>query len=640
MTAWALPLVPLASAGIVLGTSGRRRALTPVAVSGAAAALAVGVWAAKTGATASWPWGDRLALGLEVEGLARVMVVLVPFVALPVIAFAGATMGDDRGLARLLALLLAFVGAMLVLVAAADLLTLRVAWELVGALSWALIAHDWRDPERPPLALHAFLTTRAGDLGLVAAAAVAVAALGTADYDTLGALGGWRAHVVAGGLVVAAAAKSAQLPFSPWLFSAMAGPTPVSALLHSATMVAAGAYVLARSVPMLEGVTWLAGAVAALGLATALAGGVVASLQTDLKAALAASTSAQYGLVLVAVGAGSVAAAGAHLVTHATFKAVLFLGAGVAAHAAGTLDLSRLRLGRALPFTAATFAVGALALAGVPPLGGAWSKEAVLAAAAHAGPWLAAGVVLASALSAFYSARLGALAFGPGAAAVAGRTHVDGAERMALAVLALATVALGLLWVPGAGEVVEDATGGGLRSAAAWELPASLAAVAGGTGLAVVASRRRRLFGLGLPARLQAGTADWLGLPTAARIGIVDPVLALSRGLAAFDDRVVDAGVRLAARVPPALSRALAWWGERSVDGIVQAVAGITLAAGSGSRRADERLVDRAVEAVARATGLAGQASRRLQSGLSHRYYVVAAAGLVALVAVAAMGTN
>ncbi len=652
MTGWLLLIVPLVAAGLVLGAGRRRELLPAVAVSGASATLAVGIWAASTEATASWRWGERLVLGLDVEGLGAVMVVLVPAVALPVIAYAAATMSQDRALARLLALMLAFVGAMLVLVAAADLLTLLVAWELVSALSWALIAHDWRDPERPPLALHAFLTTRTGDLGLVAAAAVALAALGTADYDALGALTGWPAHAVAAGLVVAAAAKSAQLPFSPWLFSAMAGPTPVSALLHSATMVAAGAYVLARTVPELEGAAWMAGAVAALGLATALTGGVVASLQTDLKRALAASTSAQYGLILVAVGAGSTAAAGAHLVTHAIFKALLFLGAGVVLHAAGTLELGRLRLGRVLPFTAATFVVGAAALAGLPPLGAAWSKEEILAAAAHSGPWLAAGVVVASGLSALYTARLALLAFGPGSGSASGSSAGSGpgavlskggpsvVERTALGVLAVATVALGALWLPGAGEVVEAGTAGLLQAGAAWELPASLAAVAAGVGLVVMADRRRRLVDLGLAPRIRVAVADWFGLATAARILIVDPVLTLSRALATFDDQVVDAGVRLAARVPPALSRALAWWGERSVDGIVQAVAGVTLAAGVASRRADERVVDRAVEGLARETGRAGRQSRRLQTGLAHHYYLIAAGGLVALVAIAILGTS
>ena len=639
MTAWVLLLVPLASAALVLGARTHRRAVAPLAVGGAGATLVVGIWAAASGAAASWRWGDRLVLGLDVEGLAAVMVVLVPGVALPVIAYAAASTRQDPARARLLALLLAFVGAMLVLVAAADLLTLLVAWEVVGALSWALVAHDWRDAERPSLALHAFLTTRAGDLGLVAAAAVAVAVLGRADYDALASLSGWPASAVAAGLVVAAAAKSAQLPFSPWLFSAMAGPTPVSALLHAATMVAAGAYVLARTVPVLEGAAWLAGAVAALGLATAIAGGVVASVQTDLKAALAASTSAQYGLILVAVGAGSTAAAGAHLVTHAVFKALLFLGAGVVLHAAGTLDLGHLRLGRALPFTAATFTVGALALAGVPPLGAAWSKEEILAGAAHAGTWLAAGVVVASVLSAVYAARLTLLTFGRGS----GTAHEDhgrlsASERLSLGALAVGTVALGALWLPGAGQVVEDATAGLLQAGAAWELPASLAAVATGAGLAVVADRRRRLVGFGLPARLQAAVANWFGLPSAARAAIVDPVLRLSEVLADFDDRVVDAGVRAAARVPRALSRAFSWWGERSLDGVVQAVAGATLAAGRTSRRADEGLVDRAVEDLARGTGVAARQSRRLQTGLAHHYYLIAAVGLVALLTVAALG--
>jgi len=650
MSAWVLLLVPLAGAGLVLGARGRRQVVAPLAVGGAAATLAAGIWAAASGATAAWRWGDRLVLGLDVEGLAAVMVVLVPGVALPVIAYAAASMREDRGAARLLALLLSFVGAMLILVAAADLLTLLVAWELVGALSWALIAHDWRDSERPSLALHAFLATRTGDLGLVAAAALTLAVLGRADYDALGSLDGWAAHTVAAGLVVAAAAKSAQLPFSPWLFSAMAGPTPVSALLHSATMVAAGAYVLARTVPVLEGAAWLAGAVAGLGLATAVAGGVVASLQTDLKAALAASTSAQYGLILVAVGAGSTAAAGAHLVTHAVFKALLFLGAGVVLHAAGTLHLGHLRLGRALPFTAAAFAVGALALAGVPPLGAAWSKEEILAAAAHADAWLAVGVVVASVLSAVYATRLALLAFGPGSGPElgpgapppghGGGAHFSGYERGALGALATATVILGALWLPGAGEVVEEATAGLLQAGAAWELPASLAAVAAGAGLVVMADRRRRLVDFGLPTRAQAGMADWFGLPTVARVVVVDPVLRLSGVLAAFDDRVVDAGVRAAARVPRALSRAFSWWGERSLDGVVQAVAGATLAAGRTSRRADERLVDRAVEDLARGTGLAGRQSRRLQTGLAHHYYVMAAVGVVALVVVAALGTS
>lgn len=636
--AWLLLLVPLAGAA-GLGALGRRpRLLLGGSVTIVAATLVVGIWAAVSQPSARWSWGGGIALGLAVEGLARVMVVLVPAVALPVVAYAAATMRHDAGLARLLALLVAFVAAMLVLVAAADLLTLLVAWELVGAMSWALIAHDWRDPDRPRLAGHALLTTRAGDLGLVAAAAVAVGVAGSADYDALGSLGGWPAHVMGAGLLLAAAAKSAQLPFSPWLFSAMAGPTPVSALLHSATMVAAGAYALARTVPVLDGASWLPGAVAALGAATAVAGGIVASAQSDLKRALAASTSAQYGLVLVAVGAGSTAAAGAHLVTHAVFKSLLFLAAGVALHTAGTLDLAKLRLGRALPFTAAAFAAGSLALAAVPPMGAARSKEEVLAAAAHDSGWLGGAAVVAAFLSALYAGRLAVLAFGPGGSTSTPHPGPGPVERAALAGLAVASIALAVLWLPGAGGAVEAATGGRLVEGAAWELPVSLAALAGAGAIVVLLARRGRLVTLALPAGVQAGLASWLGLPVAARRLVVDPVLALSRTLAAFDDRVVDAGVRAAARVPVALSRAASWWGERSLDGVVRAVSGGALRAAVISRQADEHGVDRAVEDVARATGAAGRTSRRLQTGLAHQYYVIVAVGFVAAAAVAALG--
>ncbi|CAN5562062.1 NADH-quinone oxidoreductase subunit L [soil metagenome] len=639
---WVVVLLPLLGATAVATTAAReaRRWVSPLAVGAAAATLVLAGWAAVTEASAGWRWSDRLSLGLDVVGLGRPMTVLVAAVALAVIASASASERDDPARARLLALLLVFTGAMLALVMAADLLTLLVAWELVGALSWALIAHDWRDPTRPSRALQALLTTRFGDLGLVAAAAVAIGSAGSAGYLELGSLTGWPAHVVAGGLLLAASAKSAQLPFSPWLFSAMAGPTPVSALLHSATMVAAGAYALARTVPLLGGAPWMAEAVAVVGLVTALVGGVVAFAQTDLKAALAASTSAQYGLIFVAVGAGSAAAAGAHLVTHAFFKSLLFLGAGLAVHATGTLHLGSLRLGRALPVTAGAFAVGVLALAAVPPLGGAASKEAILAAAAHQGPWLAAGVVVAAFLSALYAGRLAVLAYGPQPTGpdIAEHRRPGRTERASMLALAVATVALGVLWLPATEGWVERLSAARLFEPAAWELPTSLAAVAlAGVVLARLA-RRHPLLGAGLAPPVQRFVAGWLALPVLSRRLVVDPTLALARGLATFDDRVIDAGVRAATWVPTALSRLLGWWGERSIDGAVQAVASGALWAGGASRRADEGGVDRAVEDLARATTSAGHHSRRLQSGFTHHYYVLVGAGLVVALVAAGLG--
>lgn len=602
---------------------------------------------------------------LDPSGFAGPMAVLVAGVAAAVLAYT--LRAPEEGRRRLLAWLVAFTAAMELLVVAGDLLTLLIAWELVGVCSWALIGHRYRQRESPRAAAQAFLTTRFGDLGLYLAAAAAFAGAGSFDYRALSELEAPYLHVVAGGLLLAAAAKSAQVPFAPWLFSAMAGPTPASALLHSATMVAAGAFVLVRLAPELAAATWLGPATAAVGIATVWAGGLVAAVQNDLKRALAASTSSQYGLMFVAVGAGSTAAAGAHLAGHAAFKALLFLGAGVAVHAAGTGELSvlaRRGLLRRLPRTAGLFAVGVLALAAVPPLGAAWSKEEVVAAAMHHASWLGWAVLLSGVLTAFYAGRLQLLAFAPVGAAAADLRRPTRGELGGIAALAAASVGLGVLWLPPAERWVEAATGGTLAPGTPWELAAGVAGVALAAGAVWLARRWGLLLSLGLPERVRAGVAGWLGLPALARYLVARPVLATASALAAFDRRVVDAGVRGAAWVGEAVSGLLARWSERGVDGAVRglaaaglgvsrgaarfdqggvdrvverlAAAGLTLARGSG--RLDDRRVDGAVEGLARATGRAGAASRRAQTGKAHHYYTLIAAGTVAVLAVAILG--
>ncbi|MFN2608897.1 MAG: proton-conducting transporter membrane subunit [Acidimicrobiales bacterium] len=638
---WALVLVPvLAGAAIAAGVAGRRPpGLGAAAVAAMVATLGLGVAAAVGEPAATWRWGGGLDITARVDGVSRLMVVLVPAVAVAVVAYAASYLADDDGLRRLLGLLVAFVGAMELLVVAADLLTLLVAWELVGACSWALIGHHWAAPEVPGAAAQAFVATRFGDLGLFLAAGAALAARHSLAFASLAGPRSASLDVVAAGVLVAAAAKSAQLPFSPWLFSAMAGPTPVSALLHSATMVAAGGYLVAKLGPALDVTGWFLPAVAVVGLATALAGGVVAAVQTDLKKALAASTSAQYGLVFTAVGAGSPAAAAAHLATHAAFKSLLFLGAGVIIHQAGTGDLTRLRRrgGRVTPVL---FAIGALALAAVPPLGGAASKEAVLAAGAGRSAWLGAGVVVAGLLSAFYAGRLHLLAF-PADRPDAGEDGgVPAAEVGGMALLAVATVALSGLWLAPGRRLLGRVVGRALAAGGVGDLAVSV------TGLVVVAAglwalrRRRVLATLGLPAGAQAAVGDWLGLPVLGRRLVADPVLALAHGLAAVDDRVIDAGVRAAAAVATAASGFASWWAERSVDDVVWGVGAAALAAARGSRAADDRAVDGAVEGLATGVGSAGHQSRRLQTGLSHQYYLIVAAGIVAVALAAAVGRS
>lgn len=633
MTPAVLPLVPVAAAAVVAALRRRPALAGRATVAALLATLGLAAWAVFDPVPSfTWRWGEGVVLGLALDGFSRVMAVLIPVIAAPVAAYAASGEGDDAG-PRLLAWLLGFVGAMELLVLAADFVTLLIGWELVGACSWALIGYQWRDSERPRAAAQAFLTTRFGDLGLYLAAAAAFAATGSLEFTALAGADHAYLNIVAGGIVLAAAAKSAQVPFAPWLFSAMAGPTPASALLHSATMVAAGAYALIRLWPWLEPVTWVAPVVVGIGLATTLAGGLVAALQGDIKKALAGSTSSQYGLMFVAVGAGSTAAAGAQLVTHAAFKSLLFLGAGTAIHAAGTGVLDRLRLGTALPRTASLFAVGVLALAAVPPLGGAYSKEEIVAAANQASVWLGALVVASGALTAFYAGRLALLAYGPGQPRTARSPRRS--ETAAVATLAALSLGLGLLWIPGTPRLVEAATRGVLVKGAAWELWASLAAVGVAAAACLLLWRRHALFALGLPPVVRDGLGAWLALPTAARLFVGRPVLTLARVLARFDDRVVDAGVRVAAAAGRFVAGLFSRWGERGVDGVVEGLARFTVVTGDVSRLADDRGFDGVVEGTARVTGAAGTASRQLQTGLSHQYYVIVAGGLLVLIAVA-----
>ena len=664
MTLWSLPALPVIAAIAVIVLRRRPSAAVATAVGGVAAALALGVGAAVIEPTASLRWGGELALTADVVGFSQVMVVLVPFVALPVLVYTAAT--EQAGRTRLLTLLVGFVGAMELLVVAGDLLTLLIAWELIGAISWTLIGHGWRDRANGRAATQAFVTTRVGDLGLYVAAGVTFASAGSFDLAAIGELDAASRSIVAAGILLAAAAKSAQVPFSPWLFAAMAGPTPASALLHSATLVSAGAYLLVRVAPALAPVGWFLPAVAVIGVVTAVAGSLVALAQDHVKQVLAGSTSAQYGLMFLAVGAGSLAAAGTQLVAHALFKSLLFLAAGVAIHAASSADLVNMRLGRALPRAAVLAGVGALALAAVPPAGGAWSKEQIVAAALQRSAWLGAAALVVAVLTAAYAGRFWFLAFGPAPSArPAGSTarRPGRAELAALGILAIGTLLLSVLWLPGAAEAVESLTGGRLEHGSAGGPFLAIVAVAAGLSGMWALGRSGRLLTLGLPHGVHRFAAGWFGLPAAARVVVVDPVLALSRLLATADARLVDAGVRGAARLVAGVSRLFARVGEvsftaavnglaaaalssaqflgrraeRAVDGLVQGVAAGADRLAALSRRADDRGIDAGVEQLGWVTGAVGRQAQATQTGLSHRYYLYVTVGAALLVAILAL---
>lgn len=652
---WLLPLLPwLAAAALALVDRverdevfrRRRLALASIAAMAGTASLA-GVAVAR-GWTGRWAWSEQLALHLGLEPFSAVMAVLVPGVAAATLLYASFH-EEGRGIGRLVVLLTAFVGAMELLVCAADLLTLLIGWELVGACSWALIAHHWRQRDNPAHANVAFLVTRTGDLGLFAATGLAFAHTGSFAYDELASLEGTALHLVAAGIVTAASAKSAQLPFAPWLFSAMAGPPSVSALLHSATMVAAGAFLLARLHPVLAPVPWFAGVVVTVGLATALAGGFVALFQTHSKKLLAASTSAHYGLMFVATGAGYPAVAMLHLVAHALFKAPKFLTTGIAHARTGTYRLAGAGIGPSLPWLAAAAGVCALALGGVPPLGGAWTKEEVLTAAAHHAPGAAFLVAITGAFSAAYATRFWLQVFG--FSGPRERQRPSRAELGAVGSLTLATLVLSLAWIPGARSLLGGALGGEVPQPKLWETALSFGLVAAGVGLGWTIAAYRPHLGAG---RTTSGLAAWLGLPRLGHIAVVRPGQAMARALAGFDDRVLDAAPRLAAAIAESSGR-LAREDRRVVDAGVRAAASFVEVLSGRLARGDRHVVDAGVRATAAATewiawlanrfgelildrlpegtsrrvGEAGAAARRLQTGLAHHYYTLLVVGLL-----------
>lgn len=644
MMVWSLTLLPVLAGGLLwrlgmrIPVDDRSRVLGIGAVATLVTTLIVAVVAAKNGSRGTYAVGAGIELQVGLDAPAHVVAVLVPAIAAIVVAYA-ASHEPSAELPRLVGLLTVFAGVMLLLVTAEDLLTLVVAFELVGALSWALIGHHWRDAHAPGAAAHAFNVTRAGGLGLFLAAGAAFASTGSLAYGELSAVSGAAQQVVVAGVLVAAVAKSAQGPFAPWLFSAMAGPTPVSALLHSSTMVAAGAYVLARLHPVLDQAGWFGPATITVGLVTALAGGVVALLQPDAKKLLAASTSAQYGLMFVAVGAGYPAVAIVHLVVHAVFKSQLFLAAGVATDAVGSRLLGDLRLGRRLRSTATMAAVGSLALAAVPPLGGAFSKEQVVAAAGHETAWLAALVIAAGGLSAAYATRFQLLAFG----SLRGedppsRPPIPRPPRVvltAIGLLAAASLGLGVLWMPSVHEAVGPLLGGQLPTGTRVELVASVVLVVAAVYAVWSIDRQHRLGSLGTTGPLRAA-ADWLGWPLVVRRLVVDPSLRLAVTLARLDDRVIDGGVAAIAAGGRGSASRLADRVEPRIDGVVGAVAGGGRLAARGGTRVVERAFDGVVAAAAWIVDGAADDARRIQTGMVHHQFVVIALGL-ALIAAAAL---
>ena len=582
----------------LLGGRLRPRVVVPVAITGTALSLVAALVMAgravttdgffERGSLDTVPLGGGMDFGLDlrVDGLAALVSVAVTVVALMVQVYSTEYLKGDPRYSSYAALVSLFTAAMLLVVFADDLFVLLVGWEVMGVCSYFLIGHHWEQEGSRAGAVKAFVTTRLGDVGFLFGIFTLGHVFGTFSIDRI-----VQASAVLNGrvpsdvvvdvsdrtatvatllLLCGVVGKSAQFPLHTWLPDAMAGPTPISALIHAATMVAAGIYFVVRLYDVfLLSPTTLA-VMALIACLTMLGAALAALAQDDIKRVLAYSTVSQLAYMLAALSVGSALASTFHLLTHAAFKALLFLAAGSVIHAVGTNlmpDMGGLR--RLMPVTFVTMTVGLAALAGIPPFAGFFSKEAVLGAAEEAArhsdgvvhPWtgwlvLVVGLVTAG-VTAAYVTRLWLMTFLGDARGKAAAHESSPAMRWPLVVLAVPATLLGLAGLP-SGWLPEwlrpvDAVPPGLsdgRAVAQADLHVGLVTSVLSVGLAVVGAAAVFLLWRRDPAVDPLAKLRWRpAMVTAFYVddlydrAVVRPVRRAARAVRRFDDDVVVGGV-------------------------------------------------------------------------------------------------
>ncbi len=704
--AWLVPVLPLASAAIIAAVGKRLPwggAEVGIASIGAALAVSAGIaWETFTAPGAhlerAFAWsplggGFTLELGMLVDGLTAMMFLLVTLVSLMVHVYSRGYMEGEARFTFYYAMLSLFTFSMLLLVISNNTLQAVVGWELVGLCSFLLIGFYWEEKPNQDAANKAFLTTKFGDVGLIVGVIVLSSGMlgltdtpfnfgATIDAAISGELA--TGTIVLGMLLIllGCISKSGQMPLHVWLPDAMAGPTPVSALIHAATMVTAGVFLLARLFPVLAQSALVMGVIAVVGIVTLFFGGLLALVQDDIKKILAYSTISQLGYMVAAIGVGGYTASIFHLLTHGFFKALLFLGAGSLIHAVHSNDISAMGgLRRPMPVTFWTFTIGSLALAGFPLTAGFFSKDEILVAGDL---WAVNGFVTGSLVhwvgiaaafvTTFYMARAWFLIFtgehrgarhddahgaahgshedahglhgGHDAHAANGGPHEsDRWMLVPLVILAALSVTAGLIGSPflqdepnfeawTATEVIEEAT-----------YP-FLADVAAGTGIHAAEK--------GPSAKVLHGPPTWhLDLLAIVMIAFTAAVLLAwrlyGRGLPAEDPTLRmgpltralvakygfdDAGYRLV--VVPVRDRLSAWATRVSndvIDGVVGGTGAVTKRLAMVTYESiDQGIIDGGVNGAAFSAAWWSARLRRIQSGDVQRYAGALVAGVVLLV--------
>lgn len=388
------------------------------------------------------------------DGLGILLATIATVVGSLAVIFSIDYMHGEAQLGRYYALVLIFIGAMAGLVLSGSLLLMFLFWEITAFCSYALISFHNDDPKAVAGGIKALIVTQFGGVGLLAGALIAYGYLGSYQINTFLA----EAHTLPAGVLImiafgylaAAIAKSAQVPLHTWLPDAMEAPTPVSALIHAATMVNAGVYLLARFYPAFAPVPGWKVAVTIIGLLSALLAAIMAIAAVDLKRTLAYSTISQLGYMFYAVGVGAIFASQFHLFSHALFKGLLFLSAGAVIHAVGTRDMRRMGgLGKQMPFVRSVFIIGALALAGIPITNGFFSKELVLEGGLILGPlWAYIFMLIGAGLTALYTTRMVSMVFYGRTGGVRSDNDAGQAMRVSLSLLAIGVLVAWLLVGP------------------------------------------------------------------------------------------------------------------------------------------------------------------------------------------------
>ncbi len=654
--AWLIPVVPLVVVGLIVligkrlpfrGWELAEGALAFVALYGTA--LLIANWveplaferSVEIARLGGLPGLGTLVLewGWMVDGLSIMMYFVVGVVGFFVFTYSKGYMKGDVRFTWFFAAFSLFAGGMLVLVSSPNTIQLIVGWELVGLASYLLIGHWWEDAANNAAAIKAFLVNKVADVGLFIGVIISAVVVGSfrftdlldavaANDSALAGVGFW----VGLAFFVGAMGKSAQFPFHVWLPDAMAGPTPVSSLMHAATMVTAGVYLLGRMFPFYQAEGFGAGLkpmILVIGALTLFLGGLLALVQDDIKKVLAYSTVSQLGYMTAAMGAGAYTAGLFHLFTHAFFKGLLFLAAGSVIHAVHSNNMSDMGgLRRKMPATFWTFVIGSLSLAGIVPLAGFWSKDEILASllydSQHDGGSLATFVLVLALMgafvTAFYMARAVYLTFF-GTYKGAAQPH-ESPRVMTYPLIGLAALAAvgGLVNIPGAFTPFTD------WLAARVHLPGDHHAAALHLGLAA-AGTLVALAGIAAGTALFARDRASQKARDRFRVPLLYPLLERKY----YMDDLYDYAIVRPVRGP--LARATNWSNDHILDWVVNGV-GMTARylASLVYGGIDQRGIDLGINAAAAAAGEVGGALRRAQTGKVQQYAAALFLGAVLLV--------